>query len=70
MMGRRREGTVDAIRDEGDAVKCMKSAPISTDMASEPSKLTSINRLEITINLMHVMHNQMQTLTALNYQTN
>ena len=55
MLGCHREGTVDATHYEEDAVKCMASPATDTDTAPEPSTLTTINRLEITISLMHAM---------------
>ena len=55
MSGRHREGTVIATWYEGDAEKCRASAATDTDTAPEPSTLTTISRLEITISLMHAM---------------
>ena len=46
---------VDATHYEGDAEKCRASAATDMDTTSEPSTLTTINRLEITISLMHAM---------------
>ena len=56
MLGRHREGTVDATCYEGYAEKCRASNATNMDTSPEPSTLTTINRLEITISLMHAMH--------------
>ena len=68
MLGRHREGTIDATHYEGDAEKCRASAITDMDTTPEPSTLTTIKRLEITISLMHAMQCsiQMQILTTLN----
>ena len=55
MLGRHHERTIDATRYKEDVVKCMALAPTDTDTAPDPSTLTNINQLVITISLMHVM---------------
>ena len=55
MLGRHHERTIDATRYKEDAVKCMALAPTDPDATPDPSTLTNINQLVITISLMHVM---------------